>query len=242
MSNLHPWRYNEMAQAGADHADLERATTYDECMQKFRNYQKEAEQLICLLSIDENQTIIDFGCGTGALTIELAKKCRKVYTVDVSRPMLKIVKQKAEREHLSNIECIHAGYLTYEHQASPADIIVTKAAFHHLPDFWKVIALSRMNAMLKEQGKLFLSDVVFSFETKDYAAEINHFLDNLRTMAGEYMYQDGILHIKEEFSTFDWIMDEMLKRTGFEIIRKSIQSPVMIDYYCIKKETQRENR
>jgi len=237
MNTRHPWQYNEMIQAGADHADLERAMTYDECMQKFRNYQTEAAQLMDRLSIDESQTIIDFGCGTGALAMELAKKCRKVYAVDVAEPMLAIVKEKAEKEHISNIETIHAGYLTYEHQGEPVDIIVTKAAFHHLPDFWKVIALSRMNALLKEQGKLFLSDVVFSFKPEDYATEITHFLDNLRTMAGEYMGQDGILHIKEEFSTFDWIMDEMLKRTGFEIMGKDVKSPVMIDYYCVKKGT-----
>lgn len=235
MNAHNPWQYNEMVQAGADHTDLERVGTYDEYMQKFRNYQQEAEQLTDLLSIDETHTIIDFGCGTGALTIELAKKCHKVYAVDVSPPMLAIVNEKADHHGLSNIETIHAGYLTYEHQADPADIIVTKAAFHHLPDFWKVIALSRMNGMLKGRGKLFLSDVVFSFAPEDYTAEINHFLDNLRSKAGDYMAQDGIRHIREEFSTFDWIMDEMLKRTGFEIIRKDVKNPVMIDYYCIKK-------
>lgn len=36
MSNRHPWQYNEMIQAGADHADLERVTTYDEYMQKLQ--------------------------------------------------------------------------------------------------------------------------------------------------------------------------------------------------------------
>jgi hypothetical protein len=92
-----------------------------------------------------------------------------------------------------------------------------------------------MNEMLKERGKLFLSDVVFSFDSKDYVTEINHFLDNIRLMTGENLYQDGILHIKEEFSTFDWIMDEMLKRTGFEIMRKDIRTPTNIDYCCIKK-------
>lgn len=63
---------------------------------------------------------------------------------------------------------------------------------------------------------------------------INHFLDNIRASTGETLYQDGILHIKEEFSTFDWIMDEMLKRTGFEILRKDIRTPTHIDYCCIK--------
>jgi ubiquinone/menaquinone biosynthesis C-methylase UbiE len=235
MSPNNLWQYNEMIQAGANHADLERARTYDENMLKFRNYAKEAEQLIELLSINENHTVIDFGCGTGALTMELAKRCKKIYAADVSNPMLKILKEKADKERISNIEFTNAGYLTYEHQGEPVDIIVTKTAFHHLSDFWKVIALSRMNEMLKERGKLFLSDVIFSFDSKDYVTEITHFLDNIRLMTSENLYQDGILHIKEEFSTFDWIMDEMLKRTGFEIIRKDVRTKTNIDYCCIKK-------
>jgi ubiquinone/menaquinone biosynthesis C-methylase UbiE len=241
MATRNPWQYNEMIQAGANHADLERARTYDENMLKFRNYTKEAEYLIELLSINQNHAIIDFGCGTGALTMELARKCREVYAIDVSQPMLTILQEKADKERISNIEYINAGYLTYEHQDAPVDIIVTKAAFHHLPDFWKVIALSRMNGMLKENGKLFLSDVVFSFDNGNYEAEINYFLDNIRVNTGENLYQDAILHIKEEFSTFDWIMDEMLKRTGFEIVRKDTRTPTTIDYYCMKKKTSEKS-
>lgn len=53
-----------------------------------------------------------------------------------------------------NIEFIQSGFLTYEHQSEPVDLIFTKAALHHLPDFWKQIALLRLNQMLK-MGRAF---------------------------------------------------------------------------------------
>jgi ubiquinone/menaquinone biosynthesis C-methylase UbiE len=229
------WQYHEMVQAGADHSDVDRAKNYDENMLRLRNFEREAGELIQSLVINENDTIADFGCGTGALTIELAKKCRKIYAVDVSNPMLAIVKEKAQKQGIINIEPVNAGYLTYEHQGEPVDIIVTKGAFHHLPDFWKVVALSRMHEILKPAGRLFLSDVIFSFDIKDYVAEINDFLGGIRAKTGESLYQDGILHIKEEYSTFDWVMDEMLRKTNFEITKKEIRTKTNIDYYCVRK-------
>lgn len=229
------WQYNEMIQAGADHSDVDRAKYYDDRMLKFRNYEQEAEQLFCRLHICKDHTVIDFGCGTGALTIEMAKRCKRVYAVDVSERMLAVLRQKAEKHGITNIHFVNAGYLTYEHRGEPVDVIVTKTALHHLPDFWKAVALNRMNGMLKKEGKLFLSDVIFSFRIKDYIDEINKFLHGIREAAGEELYNDGILHMKEEFSTFDWIMDEILRKTNFEVMQKDISSGTNIDYYCVKK-------
>jgi hypothetical protein len=63
---------------------------------------------------------------------------------------------------LSNIEVEQAGFLTYEHEGTPADFVYTRNALHHLPDFWKALALTRIAAMLKPSGVLRLRDLVFS--------------------------------------------------------------------------------
>lgn len=230
------WQYNEFIQAGADYVDEKRAAAYDEMMGKIRNQKERAKEMIELLSLDKNDTVIDFGCGTGTLTIEIARKCRKMIGVDISTAMLEIAAKKAKEENLFNIDFHNAGFLTYEHKGEPVDKVLTSGAFHHLPDFWKVISLQRMHDMLKDGGLLLLSDVVFSFDPKEYINEINAFLDFINVKAGEALYNDGILHIKEEFSTFDWLLDEMLKRTGFEIVRKVASSKTNIDYVCKKRD------
>lgn len=76
------------------------------------------------------------------------------YAVDVSEVMIQQAVRKAQSAKISNIAFIHAGFLSYEHQEEPADIVLTRVALHHLPDFWKQVALLRMNAMLKMGGML----------------------------------------------------------------------------------------
>lgn len=70
---------------------------------------------------------------------------------------------------------------------------------------------------------------------QEYVAEINTFLNDIKVNTGEEFYHDSLLHVKEEFSTFDWLMDEMLEHTGFEILEKIKNSKINLDYVCRKK-------
>ena len=67
----------------------------------------------------------------------------------------------------------HGGFLTYEHEAEPADAMVSIAALHHLPDFWKLVGLTRAAEMLKAGGGFFLFDIVFPSEAIDLEDQIN---------------------------------------------------------------------
>jgi ubiquinone/menaquinone biosynthesis C-methylase UbiE len=87
-----------------------------------------------------------------------------VIAVDVSSVMLARLNEKLARSPLANVEVVGAGFLTYEHAGEPADLVYSRFALHHLPDFWQAIALRRMAAMLRPGGVLRLSDVVYSFE------------------------------------------------------------------------------
>src|SRR5215475_7731072 len=45
---------------------------------------------------------------------------------------------------LGNVEVLRAGFLSYEHAGPPADFVYSRYALHHLPDFWKAVALARL--------------------------------------------------------------------------------------------------
>ena len=78
--------------------------------------------------------------------------------------MLERLAEKLDGAAARNVEVVHAGFLTYEHAGPPADLVYSRYALHHLPDFWKAIALSRLAGMLRSGGVLRLWDVVYSFE------------------------------------------------------------------------------
>ena len=81
--------------------------------------------------------------------------------------MLRYLRDEAGRRGVGNIEAIQAGFLTYRHTGEPADVMFSRNALHHLSDFWKAIALSRMAAMLRPGGTLRLHDLVYAFDPAD---------------------------------------------------------------------------
>jgi len=221
---------NEMNQAGADHADPKRTHAYDSKMRKFRNYEEEAKGIATILNINKQMTVLDIGAGTGALTIELAKHCQEITAIDISNPMLQILKQKATESNLTNIRTVNAGFLTFDNNGKQFDRIISSAVLHHLPDFWKVIALRRVHSMLKDDGLFLLSDVVFSFAIDNYKQEMSAFLSDLEDKTDKEFAQDGVLHFKEEFSTFDWLLDSIVEKTGFKIKNKNFRYNAGITY------------
>ena len=118
------------------------------------------EKQINLLSDKE---ILDFGGGTGLLTLPLAKQAKSVTLVDISEKMLEQARLKAERQEINNIQFLEQDLLekTLEKEF---DLIVVCRVLHHMPDL--DVALSLFHQHLKEDGQLLIADF-----TK---AEANH--------------------------------------------------------------------
>ena len=228
------WYFDETTHAGVDYADTSIAEEYDSQHSKFRNFEEEARRIVDVLGIGPEDTVLDMGCGTGAIALNIAGHCRKVIGVDTARSMLGICRKKAQELGISNMETHCAGFLTYVHKGEGVDAIVTKAALHHLPDFWKCIALERMAKILKSQGKLYLWDVVFGFDVKDHASLLQAWIDEMRKEAGPEMADEVAIHIRDEFSTYDWIMEGMLAKAGFTIKRKVSEATHCLTYICTK--------
>ena len=177
---------------------------------------------------------MNLACGTGATSVYDAKYFKRIFAVDVSEMMIKQAQRKAKKENISNIEFIHSGFLTYEHTAEPVDIVLTKAALHHLPDFWKQIALLRINKMLKLGGVFYLHDVIFHFQPTEYIEKINNFISVFEKSTGEKYKEEIETHIRDEYSTFSWIMEGMMERAGFEIEKSRTSDGFVTEYFCKK--------
>ena len=233
---MKPWHYNEFNHCGVDYSTMEQAEKYDAEHQKFRDYEEEYSDMLNILSLNHlsEMSIIDFGCGTGAMSICAAKDFKRVYAVDVSETMLKQAAKKADKMGIKNIDFIHAGFLSYNHIHEPVDLAITKAALHHLPDFWKQIALLNINKCLKMNGFFYLFDIVFSVRLHDIEKHVDGYIDGYEQKAGMDMKKEVETHIQNEFSTFDWIIKGMLERAGFEVIRDHTFDGFSTEFFCRK--------
>ena len=72
--------------------------------------------LFSKLILDENDSVLDLGCGEGSITIPLAKQVKKVCGVDSSTKMLELLNQRAEQQNIENISTILKSLedITYE--------------------------------------------------------------------------------------------------------------------------------
>jgi ubiquinone/menaquinone biosynthesis C-methylase UbiE len=120
------WLYNEFKHCGLDYSKAGQADVYDEQHQKFRNYENEFKEMMDFLGLHDtrNKTIIDLGCGTGAIAIFATDFFRTVYAVDVSEVMIGKAKKKLNK-NVHNLVFVNAGFLTYDHEEKPVDLVVT---------------------------------------------------------------------------------------------------------------------
>lgn len=228
------YHYNEFKSLGTDYNDLEEIRIYDQRMATLRDIKKEIEDTIKVIGLNKQDSLLEIGCGTGEFCIEAAKRCKNVIALDVSKNMLDYAKNKALGRGVNNISFINAGFLSYEHQGELLDLVVSSIALHHLPDFWKLIALKNINSILKDKGKFYLHDVVFSFDTRNFEKAVEGWINQSND---DRMRKNMSKHISEEFSTTNWIMEGLIEHAGFSIEFKEYKSDFFASYLCVKNRS-----
>jgi len=89
--------------------------------------------------------------------------------------------------------------------------------------------------MLKPSGRFFLRDAIFSFPPAEHEAAIQAWIERAAKPEGQgWTKQDYEMHVREEHSTFAWIIEGMLKQAGFRIVEMNHVSPVLAEYLCEK--------
>ncbi len=209
------WLLDELANAGRENVDASHVERYDGKM----DARAAAEvELLRAWGLNSSSVVVDLGCGTGQFALAVAPVCRRVVAVDVSPLMRERLRSKRDEAPLDNVEIAAAGFLTYHHGGDPADIVYSRYALHHLPDFWKVIALRRVRTMLRPGGLFRLWDVVYGFNPYEAEERIEAWCAPFGDQVeGDWARWEMEEHVRDEHSTFTWLLEAMFERTGFTI-------------------------
>lgn len=100
---------------------------------------------------------VDIGCGTGFISLELAKDAQLVFSIDQSRNMLRELNDGAVKNGYKNVYPITGDFHNIPLFDGSMDHIFTNMALHHVEDPLK--AFKEMHRVLKEDGVLHISDV-----------------------------------------------------------------------------------
>lgn len=232
---MEPWAVDEAAHAGREHVDPDHARRYDAKMDA------EADAEVALLQelgvAGPDACVVDLGTGTGQFALAAAAAFGRVVAVDVSPVMLEQLRAKLADGAQANIEVVEAGFLSYDHAGPPADAVYSRLALHHLPDFWKALALARIADMLRPDGVLRLWDVVYGFAPRDAGRAFAALLDQFTATDPDdgWTAAEMAEHIRDEHSTFTWLLEPMLERAGLEVVRAEHPDDMTAKYVCRKR-------
>jgi hypothetical protein len=113
--------------------------------------------------------------------------------------------------------------------------VFTRNALHHLPDFWKAVALDRVAKILRPAGVLRLRDLIFDFQPAEADEVIDQWLEHAaEDPAAGYTSDDLAEHLRTEFSTFRWLLEPRLTGAGFEIVAADFRGRVYGAYTCVR--------
>jgi ubiquinone/menaquinone biosynthesis C-methylase UbiE len=230
------WWLDETVTAGREHFDEDHSRRYDRKMDA--GARDEVALLRGLGVIGPQSCIVDLGAGTGQFALAASAQCGRVVAVDVSPVMLARLREKVADGCASNVEIVHAGFLSYEHRGAPADAVYSRFALHHLPDFWKAVAIARIAQMLRPGGVFRLSDVVYSFAPQEADERIESWIsDNMSAdVDGGWTRAEMAEHVRDEHSTLTWLLEPLIERAGFDIVDADFSSDQMLaSYVCAKR-------
>ncbi len=221
------WYYNERRQIGLDRAV---ASIYD----LHGDTDIRARATLAMLGVQKGWRMADIGCGNGVLACEAAEMGAEVDAIDISPAMLALADIQA-RDRKVAIRTQSAGLLSFAYQPNSYDLVVSEFALHHLPDFWKAVALSRIYSALKPGSCFFLRDIVFVGMPDGSERGVEAWADfNIKNHG--FARDSVITHMRDEYSTFGWVIERLLTDTGFTLLSADYHAPLHGTYHLRKPQ------
>ncbi len=100
---------------------------------------------------------LDFGAGTGLVTLGLLASVKSVTAVDASGEMLRVLDDKLRTLHIDNVHTLQCDIVRAPLPANQFDLVVSSMVLHHLPDVPPV--LQRLRPCLRPGGWIALADL-----------------------------------------------------------------------------------
>lgn len=116
-----------------------------------------AAAMVAACPLQPTMDVLDFGCGTGLVSLRFAPLVRSLTGMDSSSGMLDVFGYKAAQLHLTNVRSQHCEADANAMPGGPYDLIVSSMTLHHVRDI--VPLLRAFHAALRGGGRLCLADL-----------------------------------------------------------------------------------
>jgi DNA-binding transcriptional ArsR family regulator/precorrin-6B methylase 2 len=150
-----------------------------------------------LASLLPSLDVADFGCGTGVLSVSIARWARTVVAIDQNKDALTEAKARAKREGVRNITFLREDLHHLSLPAGGTSLVVVSQSLHHVEDPQAVLAEAAR--ILAPRGRVVVLELMPHKET---------------------WVQERLGHKHLGFQPAD--LERQLKRAGFERVNREV--------------------
>ena len=135
----------------------ESAAAWDEKPARVAMAKAVAEKIIKQVEPSKEMTAMEFGSGTGLITMAIAPKVKHVLAVDMSENMLSVLEEKAKQNQVDNISTRLLDLFKGQMPDERFDLIFSGMALHHVRDVDALLNI--FHRLLNPGGIVALADL-----------------------------------------------------------------------------------
>jgi len=135
----------------------EAAATWDGEERRVRLAQGVTEAIVSRCALPADLDVLDFGCGTGLVSLALRPLVRSVTGVDTSRGMLDVFEGKVKERALDGVRSVLVSPEVPLQVPGRFDLVVSSMALHHVAGLAPLFA--RFRDILNPGGRVALADL-----------------------------------------------------------------------------------
>ena len=205
---------------------------------------KEDISLYKTLLKDYNE-IVEYGAGTGRITIPLATEGKRIIAIDNEENMLKKLKKKIQKLNLEKkIQVVNADMITYNQNKESNCVIMPLTVFNYIIDEEKQNeCLSNIHKYLSKEGiliiELLTKETFKEIENDKYGAEFKY-IKKFETDDGYYEYwRKTKLNLKTNYIEQERLFKHFNKEMKLDNEEMFIWENIYISYEEMKNKLEK---
>ena len=176
-----------------------------------REKEEEPAKLLKALAVSEGMTVADIGAGSGFHTFRLAPLVGpkgKVLAVDIQKEMLALIRDRAKKGNVANVEPVQGTETDPKLPAGAVDLILLVDVYHEFSHPYEMT--EKMVAALKPGGRL--AFVEFRLEDPKVPIKLVHKMSERQVIREMSAFKE--LEHEKTVDTLPWQHVILFKKTG----------------------------
>jgi SAM-dependent methyltransferase len=181
--------------------------------------------------------VADIGCGNGVLASRQLMGA-EVDAIDISPAMLALANIRPATARSRSDPTGGPAQLCLP--AEFYDLIVSEFALHHLPDFWKGWRWRGSCRRAEARREFYLRDIVFVSMPDGVERDVEQWAD-FSIKNHDFERESVVTHMRDEYSTFGWVIERMLTDVGFTLESVDYHAPLHGTYFLRKPKPDQQS-